>query len=108
MFPPIDLLTKDGYDLQFGTNVIGHFLFTRELIPLLEAAAQTSPDKTARIVNTSSAASLLYTLNFETFKDSPSRKKLSNQTLYSQSKFVRFLLVVFESNFESESSRQMW
>jgi hypothetical protein len=23
MVPPKDLLTKDGYDLQFGTNVLG-------------------------------------------------------------------------------------
>ena len=23
MSPPIDMLTSDGYDLQFGTNVLG-------------------------------------------------------------------------------------
>lgn len=26
MMPPIDQLTTDGYDLQFGTNVLGMFL----------------------------------------------------------------------------------
>jgi len=87
MAPPVEMLTKDGYDLQFGTNVIGHFLFTRELIPALEAAAITSPDKTARIVNTASAASLFYTLSFDTFKDTPARKKLFKELLYAQSKF---------------------
>ena len=25
MFPPIEQLTADGYDLQFGTNVLGPF-----------------------------------------------------------------------------------
>jgi len=23
MFPPVELVTADGYDLQFGTNVLG-------------------------------------------------------------------------------------
>ena len=23
MFPPVELVTVDGYDLQFGTNVLG-------------------------------------------------------------------------------------
>ena len=25
MFPPVERLTADGYDLQFGTNVLGKF-----------------------------------------------------------------------------------
>ncbi len=25
MFPPVDQLTADGYDLQFGTNVLGGY-----------------------------------------------------------------------------------
>jgi retinol dehydrogenase 12 len=88
MFPPIELLTKDGYDLQFGTNVIGHFLLTKELLPTLEAGAQSSPDKTARIVNTSSSASLFYTIYWETLKDTSARKNLGTHLLYCQSKFV--------------------
>ncbi len=41
--------TKDGFELQFGTNHLGHFVFTCMLIPSLLAAAP------ARIVNLSSA-----------------------------------------------------
>jgi retinol dehydrogenase-12 len=88
MVPPIEQLTNDGYDLQFGTNVVGHFLFTTELLPLLEAGAKSSSDGTARIVNTSSSASLGYTINWEALKDTPQRKKVGNQLLYCQSKFV--------------------
>ena len=94
MVPPIDQLTADGYDLQFGTNVVGHFLFTYELLSLLESGAQSSPDKKARVVNTSSSAAMLMPgkLNFEGFKDTPTRKKLGQQRLYAQSKFVGYLI----------------
>jgi len=42
--------TRDGFELQFGTNHLGHFLFTCLLLPALLAAAP------ARVVNLSSAA----------------------------------------------------
>ena len=32
-------------DLQ-GTNVVGHFVFTKNLLPILLASATTSPDST--------------------------------------------------------------
>ncbi len=55
--------TAQGYELQAGTNHVGHFLFTKLLLPRLEASAP------ARIVNVSSglhtrgkAARLLETL----------------------------------------------
>ena len=41
-------LTKQGFELTFGTNHLGHYLFTRLLLPRLEEAG------TARIVNVSS------------------------------------------------------
>lgn len=40
--------TKDGFESQFGTNHLGHFALTKELMPLVEAG------KNKRIVNLSS------------------------------------------------------
>ncbi len=88
MIPPIDQLTAQGYDLQFGTNVLGHYYFTTLLLPALLAGVATSGDNTARVVNTSSSAHEFFALDFNTFKDGPARKKLGAQNLYAQSKFV--------------------
>lgn len=43
-------LTKDGFELAFGTNHLGHFLLTREVLPLLARG------RAARVVNVASAS----------------------------------------------------
>ena len=45
--------TADGFELQFGTNHLGHFLLTARLVPLLMASVP------ARIVNLSSQGHLI-------------------------------------------------
>jgi NAD(P)-dependent dehydrogenase (short-subunit alcohol dehydrogenase family) len=65
-FGPIDVLvnnagvmacplarTADGFEMQFGTNHLGHFLWTARLFPLLMASVP------ARVVNLSSAGHLI-------------------------------------------------
>lgn len=44
--------TADGFEMQFGTNHLGHFALTAELLPLIEAGANTKGS--GRIVNLSS------------------------------------------------------
>jgi NAD(P)-dependent dehydrogenase (short-subunit alcohol dehydrogenase family) len=46
-----EMRTKEGFEMQIGTNHFGHFLLTNLLLPLLKKAAPT-----ARIVNVSSMA----------------------------------------------------
>ncbi len=57
-----DQATMDGYDIQMQTNVISHFLITKELFPLLKKSNE------ARIVNHSSMARLGGPLKMEYFE----------------------------------------
>ncbi|KAI1782789.1 NAD(P)-binding protein [Ganoderma leucocontextum] len=92
MFPPIKQLTKDGYDLQWGTNVVGPFLFTELLMPALIEGVKTSPDHHARIIVVSSSAAYGDTLHWDTFKDTPTRLKSTPKGLYYQSKHANVIV----------------
>jgi NAD(P)-dependent dehydrogenase (short-subunit alcohol dehydrogenase family) len=77
---------------------LGHFYFTKLLIPLLKEGAKTSSDGKARIVTTSSITHVFVNkLNFATFKDSPERRRKFKKLLYPQSKYVRIVQAPFES-----------
>jgi len=94
MVPPIEQLTADGYDLQFGTNTLGHAHFTLCLIPELAEGAKTSADGKARVVNTSSDAAYHASkegIDYDTVRDGPERKKSGITALYCQSKLGNVL-----------------
>ena len=95
MSTPIDQLTAQGYDMQFGSNVLGHFYLTYLLLPLLTKSAKDSPDKKSRVVNVSSTAHMFAYLDFETLRDGKARRKrgsakIWNEQFYFQSKLVSY------------------
>ncbi|KAG7100041.1 hypothetical protein E1B28_001827 [Marasmius oreades] len=93
MVPPIDDITVQGYDMQFGVNVIGHYVLTKRLLPPLFKGAESSSDHKARIVNTSSSAQLFANdIDFETIKDGAARRKAGVNTTYLYSKFANVVL----------------
>ncbi|KAL4865577.1 hypothetical protein BDV12DRAFT_188061 [Aspergillus spectabilis] len=51
-------LTKDGYELQFGTNYLGHALLAKLLVPLMEKTAAI-PGTDVRIVMVSSKLAMI-------------------------------------------------
>lgn len=58
MFPPFDEKTAQGYEMQFGTHVLGHHVLIRNLLPILRktAAKPDQPKGAVRVCFTSSAA----------------------------------------------------
>jgi NAD(P)-dependent dehydrogenase (short-subunit alcohol dehydrogenase family) len=88
MAPPKRLQTADGFELQFGTNVLGHFALTALLIPILEQAAAESAEK-SRIVTIASIAHKRGRLNFD---DLQSTKRYSPMKAYQQSKLANLIL----------------
>lgn len=91
MTPPKREVTKDGFELQFGTNVLGHFALTALLMPALERAALASAEK-PRVVTLASIAHKRGKLNFD---DLQSVKKYRAMAAYSQSKLAD-LMFAFE------------
>ncbi|MEP5764671.1 MAG: SDR family NAD(P)-dependent oxidoreductase [Halieaceae bacterium] len=98
-YPKVDLLinnagvmacpqaqTKDGFELQFGTNHLGHFLFTCLLAPSLLAAAPS------RVVNLSSAGHRFSQVDF----DDPNfeHRDYDKWVAYGQSKTANALFSV--------------
>ncbi|GFZ46731.1 hypothetical protein JCM24511_03951 [Saitozyma sp. JCM 24511] len=49
------LYTKQGYTLQFGTNVLGHHRLIARLLPVLRATSSAHPEDPARVITLSSA-----------------------------------------------------
>jgi len=81
-----ELRTKDGFEMQFGTNHLGHFSLTLGLLPLLNAS------NGARVVNTSSMAAKMGNIDFLNLN---AEKKYDKWGAYGQSKLAN-LLFTFE------------
>jgi NAD(P)-dependent dehydrogenase (short-subunit alcohol dehydrogenase family) len=89
MMPNPKAITKQSYDLQFGTNVLGHYYLTTLLVEPLKAAAASPGAQPSRVVNVSSAGHLFTKgINWDTLKDGEPRQKADLFELYNQSKFV--------------------
>lgn len=115
VYAVIDKVTSQGFDMQFGTNVlgmyetsknpipafssqtthIGHFYLTKLLLPLLSATAKNTPPGSVRVVNVSSIGHHMPPsggIQWSTLSPGDNHlavaKKLGATTLYNQSKLV--------------------
>ncbi|KAI9449111.1 NAD-P-binding protein [Lactarius psammicola] len=98
VYAVIDKTTAQGFDMQFGTNVLGHFYLTKSLLPVLTATAKKTPAGTVRVVNLSSIThhyGVPEGIRWATVgpgSDSlAAGKKLGATKLYNQSKFGNIL-----------------
>jgi NAD(P)-dependent dehydrogenase (short-subunit alcohol dehydrogenase family) len=85
--PKQRLETADGFELQFGTNVLGHFALTVLLLPALIRAVQGPADK-PRVVTVASIAHKRARLNFD---DLQSTRSYSPSASYGQSKLANLM-----------------
>lgn len=84
MVPP-HTKTKDGFELQFGTNHLGHFALTAHLLPMVMATPLS------RIVTVSSIAARRAKINFANLDGS---KGYSPMPFYRQSKLSNLLFAI--------------
>ncbi|KAG7304301.1 hypothetical protein JYU34_011241 [Plutella xylostella] len=75
--------TEDGFEIQFGTNHLAHFLFTLLLLPKI---IKSTP---ARIVTVSSKAHTRYGINFDDLNYK--KRRYNAAEAYSQSKLANVL-----------------
>ena len=104
MTPPKRLQTADGFELQFGTNVLGHFALGALLMPALEMAAAESGER-PRVVTIASIAHKRGQINFD---DLQSTRSYGPMRAYQQSKLAD-LMFTFELDrrLRAASSRVM-
>ena len=78
--------TEDGFDMQLGTNHLGHFLLTELLMPLIKKSADSG--FRPRIVIVSSVAHEVGSMNWE---DLNWEKSYDKNKAYAQSKLANVL-----------------
>ena len=86
MVPPQRLETADGFELQLGTNYLGHFALTAHLLPLLRKGED------ARVITLSSIAANAGAIDFTDLNAEDSYEPMP---VYSQSKLA-CLMFAFE------------
>jgi NAD(P)-dependent dehydrogenase (short-subunit alcohol dehydrogenase family) len=85
MTPPTRHTTSDGFELQFGTNYLGHFALTGRLFSLLRQAGS------ARVVTLSSLVNRIGSINFE---DLQWERRYRPSFAYGQSKLANLLFAI--------------
>lgn len=84
------LLSEDGYESQFQTNYLSHWLLTYHLLPLLETTARSTTEGSVRIVNVSSTGHAATSKEGITFEDTSLKDKFTFRR-YAQSKLGNIL-----------------
>ena len=92
MAPPKRLETKDGFELQFGTNVLGHFALTGLLMPALEKAVAGTSAKLPQAPRVVIVASIAHKRGRIEFEDLQSTRSYNPMKSYAQTKLADLML----------------
>ena len=96
MVPPKRQETRDGFELQFGTNYLGHFALTGRLMPLLSEGTD------ARVVTVSSVAARSGKIDFDNIN---AENRYRPMEVYSQSKLA---CLMFALELQQRSKAAGW
>jgi len=85
---PVEL-TPQGHEMQFGVNVLGHFYFTKLLLPLLTETAERTgePGRIMHFSSITARVGLWGLEDFDTLKAGPALNAMGGVGRYAQSKF---------------------
>lgn len=83
-------ISKDGFEAQWQTNYLAHWLFTTHLLPLMLDTSKKNPRGTVRIVNLTSSGHIFAPRGGINFDDT-SLPKSSPGARYGQSKLANIL-----------------
>jgi len=92
MAPPKRLETKDGFELQFGTNVLGHFALTGLLFPAIELAVTGSGAQLPQPPRVVILASIAHKRGRLDFNDLQSSQAYGPMKAYQQTKLADLML----------------
>ena len=90
MAPKTREVTADGFEMQFGVNVLGHFALTARLMPELERAGSRG-NAAPRVVTIASIAHKRGRINFE---DLQFERNYNAMAAYRQSKLADLMFAV--------------
>jgi NAD(P)-dependent dehydrogenase (short-subunit alcohol dehydrogenase family) len=96
MTPPTRKTTSDGFELQFGTNHLGHFALTGQLLPLLTAA------RAPRVVTVSSGMAHAGQIDFDNLQSEQAYRPMRS---YGASKLANLL---FARELQRRSDANGW
>lgn len=96
MVPPQRQQTEDGFELQLGTNYLGHFALTGRLLPVLRGTARS------RVVTLSSVAARSGAIAFDDLNASARYRPMP---VYSQSKLA---CLMFSLELQRRSDSGQW
>ncbi len=105
MVPPTGARTEDDFEMQIGTNHLGHFLLARLLMPLVKKTAKES--QAARIVVVSSLAHVnsggpIMLDNFA-YKDCKPFRAYSQSKVPAGPSLFEIIMIIFSSSPTSSS-----
>lgn len=94
MNTPPSLKTTQGYELQLGTNCIGPWLFSQQVLPVLQKTAASAPKDSVRVTWAGSLAAWYAPKNGVAFDSKSGAPKISRikGVNYAQSKAGNILL----------------